>query len=319
MKSAVVTGGAGFIGVHLVNRLYKGGFNVIVLDNLSTGTDSNRKQIESLGSAVQFILSDVSEKWEWQSQVSADWLSNLQYVYHFASPASPNHYQRLSLETMKVNSQGLMHAIEFADHYNAKVIFSSTSEVYGDPGVSPQPESYWGNVNSFGPRSCYDEAKRFGEALIYSSNKRNNTRHGIIRIFNTYGPHMSPNDGRVIINFLKQGLQKEVLTVYGDGSQTRSFCYIDDLIEGIMKYSEKDLTDPLNIGNQEEYQIQEIAEKMQKIFAKTKLDICYLPLPEEDPKQRRPDLTKTLQLLSPWKPVVDLEEGISRTLKWLET
>ena len=272
-----------------------------------------------MGSNLKFIKADVSEPWTWVNQVGTDWLKNLDVVYHFASPASPVHYQKLSLETLAVNSIGLTNAITLADKHAARVIFSSTSEVYGDPDVSPQPESYWGNVNSYGPRSCYDEAKRFGEALIYSSNKRNNTRHGIVRIFNTYGPRMSLNDGRAIINFLKQALQKEDLTVYGDGTQTRSFCYIDDLVEAILKYEEMKIVGPLNIGNQEEIRIIEVAKEIQNIFSKQKLDIRYLPLPSEDPKQRRPDLTITLQKLSPWKPQVNLTEGITKTLAWLQS
>jgi nucleoside-diphosphate-sugar epimerase len=242
----------------------------------------------------------------------------LKYVFHFASPASPPHYQRLGLETMWVNSVGLSLAMTFADQVGARVIFSSTSEIYGDPEISPQPETYWGNVNTLGPRSCYDESKRFGESLIYTYNLKNKTQHGLVRIFNTYGPRMNPNDGRVIINFLVQAMKGEALTVYGSGQQTRSFCYVDDLIEGIMKYAESPLTEPVNIGNDHEFTILEAAETVKKIFSDKKLKIEFQALPKDDPKQRKPDLSKAKKLLAPWSPKVSLAEGLRHVIKWLE-
>lgn len=319
MKSVIVTGAAGFIGTHLTEKLLGLGYEVIGVDNFCTGSEVNKRHLESLKKPFTFFQADISEPWEaWFEKIPHEIRNNLKYVFHFASPASPIHYQRLSLETLKANSIGLERAIQAADRYGAKVVFSSTSEIYGDPQVSPQPEKYWGHVNSFGPRSCYDESKRFGEALIYSSNQKNGTRHGLVRIFNTYGPRMDWNDGRVVINFLKQGLKGSSLTVYGDGTQTRSFCYVDDLVNGILLYAEKDFAEPLNLGNQEEFLVLDLAKKVQNLFAEKKLEINYEPLPAEDPKQRQPDLTKTLQALHPWKPIVNLEEGLALTLKWLK-
>lgn len=318
-KTAIVTGAAGFIGVHLSEKLLRQGYQVIGVDNFCTGNESNKKYLESLNLPFWFYKADVCDDWQgWLSKIPSSVLAELNYVFHFASPASPIHYQKLSLETLKANSIGLEKAIACANQQGARVIFSSTSEVYGDPEVSPQAEDYWGNVNSFGPRSCYDEAKRFGEALIYSSNKRHGTQHGLVRIFNTYGPRMDWNDGRVVINFLKQGLRGEDLTIYGDGTQTRSFCYIDDLVTGVLHYADKGFSVPFNLGNQEEFLVSDVAKKVQKIFPDKKLGIVYQALPSEDPKKRRPDLTQSLRLLQPWKPLVSLDEGLILTLKWLK-
>lgn len=318
MKSVLITGGGGFLGSHLASRFLREGYSLILVDNFCTGLRSNKEIFSQFKDQVQFLEKDVISPWSsWLSEVSADRLRGLKYIFHFASPASPPVYQKLNIETMWVNSLGLENCIQLADQYSAKVVFASTSEIYGDPAISPQPEEYWGNVNSMGPRSCYDEAKRFGEALIYSYNQRNKTRHGLVRIFNTYGPRMNPNDGRVIINLLVQGLQGHDLTVYGDGQQTRSFCYVDDLIAGISQYAEKDLLGPVNIGNPGEFTILELAKTVQKIFSEKKLKIVHLPLPADDPKRRCPDITKAKELLSPWQPKVSLDEGLSRMLEWL--
>lgn len=220
------------------------------------------------------------------SGYSKKFASNLSHVFHFASPASPPHYQRIPLETLWVNSVGLKNSLQFADQFKARLTFASTSEVYGSPSVSPQPESYWGNVNSFGARSCYDEGKRFGEALIFSHNQVHNTQHGLVRIFNTYGPRMNPDDGRVIINFLVQALKGEDLSIYGAGQQTRSFCFVSDLIQGILKYSQTKLTEPVNLGNDQEFTILELATTIQLMFAEKNLKLNFHKLPADDPQQR---------------------------------
>jgi nucleoside-diphosphate-sugar epimerase len=222
VKSALVTGAAGFLGSHLCEKLLREGFNVIGVDNLCTGLRSNIEELNSISQVnFVFIEADVSEPWSWISQIPQAWRDHLEYIFHFASPASPPLYQKLALETIRVNSVGLEKALYFAQKTEARVIFASTSEIYGDPETVPQTESYWGNVNSFGPRSCYDESKRLGEAIIYSFNERHKSKHGLVRIFNTYGPRMNPSDGRVVINFLVHGLKNQNLTVHGDGKQTR--------------------------------------------------------------------------------------------------
>jgi nucleoside-diphosphate-sugar epimerase len=315
MKSAIVTGAAGFLGSHLVEKLIREGFFVLGVDNFSTGSRSNETYLKKSYSSeqFQFVEADVVSDWTWARQIK-----NLEFVFHFASPASPPLYQKLAIETIHVNTIGLENAIKFADLHKARVVFASTSEVYGDPAVSPQPESYWGHVNSFGERSCYDEAKRCGEAIIFSYNARNKTKHGMVRIFNTYGPRMNPHDGRVVINFLVQALKKESLTVYGDGSQTRSFCFVDDLINGIFAYAKTGLNYPVNLGNPNEFTILELAQKVQKQFADSKLQISFMPLPKDDPKQRRPDITIATKILSPWKPTVQLAEGLIAMTNWLK-
>jgi nucleoside-diphosphate-sugar epimerase len=221
------------------------------------------------------------------------------------------------LETMLVNSMGLLEAIRFADSHSARVVFASTSEIYGDPEVHPQPESYRGSVNTVGPRSCYDEAKRFGEALLYTMNLRNGTRHGIIRIFNTYGPRMKPLDGRVVINFLMQGLAGEDLTVYGNGAQTRSFCYVDDLVNGILAFAKSNELGPMNIGNDREFTVLQLAEAVQKLFPEKSLKLRQTDLPVDDPQQRRPDLSLAKSKLK-WQPVVHLDAGLAKMLASLK-
>jgi nucleoside-diphosphate-sugar epimerase len=310
----LITGGGGFLGSHLAEKHLSAGFEVVCVDNFATGLRSNKTYLTGLTGASQrlkFIEADVCKPWEsWSTGLTGDF----ETVFHFASPASPPHYQRLGLETMWVNTVGLANAMEFADSHRGRVVFASTSEIYGDPLVSPQPESYWGNVNTLGPRSCYDEAKRFGESLIFTHNLKHVTRHGMVRIFNTYGPRMNPNDGRVIINFLLQAKEGRPLTIYGSGMQTRSFCFVDDLVAGIMKYAKTDLTEPVNLGNDREFTILEAAETVQKIFSENKLMLDFQELPVDDPKQRRPDLTRAKDLLAPWRPEIGLEEGLRKML-----
>lgn len=315
----LITGGGGFLGSHLAEKYLSYGAYVVCVDNFSTGSHQNKIYLESLPGAKEnllFIESDVVANWDaWTRSLPA----KFDFVFHFASPASPLHYQRLAIETMCVNSVGLSNALSFADERSARLVFASTSEVYGDPEVSPQPESYWGHVNCFGPRSCYDEAKRFGEALIYNHNLKNKTRHGLVRIFNTYGPRMNPNDGRVIINFLIQAQGGGPLTIYGNGNQTRSFCFVDDLIEAIHIYAKMDLTEPINIGNDNEFSIIDAARTVQGIFSDRKLEIEYGPESAGDPKQRRPDLLLAKKALAPWSPKVSLDEGLRKMLKLLST
>lgn len=314
----LVTGGGGFLGSHLAETYLKNGHSVVCVDNFCTGLRSNRTFLEGLSDAqarLQFLEQDVSAPWSsWTHLIPG----KVDLVLHFASPASPPHYQRLGLETMWVNTLGLSEALKFADQNGARVVFASTSEIYGDPEVSPQPETYWGNVNTVGIRSCYDEAKRFGESLIFTHNLQKKTKHGFVRIFNTYGPRMNPADGRVIIQFLVQAMRSEPLSVYGDGKQTRSFCYVDDLVSGIMKYAASDLTVPVNLGNDKEFSILEAAECVRRIFADKKIKIEFHDLPSDDPKRRRPDLTRAKKELSPWTPQVPLESGLKKMLEWLQ-
>lgn len=322
MKNTVlVTGAGGFLGSHLTQHYLELGYRVIGVDNFSSGFKKNKAYLESLPQATNltFVIADVCKTWDWFEKLSIDIKQDLRFVFHFASPASPPIYQQLSLETMWVNSWGLNLALETAQAYGAQVIFASTSEVYGDPGLTPQPESYWGNVNSFGARSCYDEAKRFGEALIYSFNQRHKSNHGLVRIFNTYGPRMNPKDGRVIINFLVQALKNEDLTVYGDGQQSRSFCYVDDLISGISQYAELGLAEPMNIGNPTEFTVLQLAEVVENIFKDKKLKITFHGLPADDPRQRRPDITFAKSKLPTWDPKVNLRQGLDQMIKWLQS
>lgn len=308
---ALVTGAAGFLGYHLCEKLSQNGYSVLGVDDISTGLKSNAQDLAKLGAT--FIEADVSSPWDWAEKFK----ENFDYVFHFASPASPPVYQQMPLKTLAVNSLGLFRALEFATARKARLIFASTSEVYGSPDFSPQPESYWGNVNSYGPRSCYDEAKRFGEALIYSYNQEKKTQHGLVRIFNTYGPRMNPHDGRVIINFLMQLKNKEALTLHGDGSQTRSFCYVDDLIDGIYAYAQTKLTQPVNLGNDKEFSILELAKIVQNMSA-SPLTITKVARPVDDPPQRKPDLTQAKKLLN-WSPKTPLEEGLKKVLATLSS
>ena len=316
LSTIVITGAAGFVGSHLSEHYLNLGCTVIGIDNLLTGTQSNIDLL-SEKSNFHFIKQDVTTSWLKVTDLTDQLkIQNIQYVFHLASPAAPAHYQQYPLETLWANSIGLQNALVFADQHRAKVIFASTSEIYGDPVVSPQNENYWGFVNSFGDRSCYDEAKRFGEALIYTANKTNSKRHGIVRIFNTYGPRMNPSDGRVITNLITQSLLEKDLSIYGKGSQTRSFCFINDLIKALVLYAEKDITVPVNIGNDEEFSINDLAAKILK-KTNSKSQLFYTELPKDDPQHRRPDLTRAKELLSPWKPEVNLDEGLNQMIQWL--
>ncbi len=306
----IVAGAAGFLGSHLCEAHLLQGEEVLGIDNFATGMRETITYLQSKYPRFSFLEKDVSEPW-------GD-LPNHSRVYHFASPASPPHYQRLAVETLWANALGLKSAIHYADKHQARVIFASTSEIYGDPTVSPQPESYWGNVNSYGMRACYDEAKRFCEALLFASNKANNTQHGLVRIFNTYGPRMNPNDGRVIIQFLMQGIENKPLTIYGDGSQTRSFCYVDDLVQGILLYAASDETEPMNLGNDQEFRIDTLATIVQQeLFPEKKLTIHYSPWPADDPRRRCPDLTRAKRILG-WQPTISLREGLEAMKRCLE-
>ncbi len=300
---AVVTGGSGFLGSHLCDRLLAEGWDVLALDNFITGEESN---IAHLKDNLHFQLEckDVNNPFHVVGPVG--------YVFHFASPASPPDYLKFPIETLKVGSLGTMHALDLAFEKNAKFLLASTSECYGDPSVSPQSESYWGNVNPVGPRSVYDEAKRFAEAITMAYHRFYRLDTHIVRIFNTYGPRMRLNDGRALPNFVYQALTGQPITVYGDGKQTRSFCYVSDLIDGIYRLSQSDEHFPTNIGNPMDMTIYEFAQRVLSFFPNAP-QIIYEPLPEDDPKQRRPDITKARKLLN-WVPKVNLEEGLRMTM-----
>lgn len=304
---AVVTGGAGFLGSHLCDHLLAGGWEVLALDNLITGDEGN---LDHLGRNPKFRFErkDVTESIRVPGEVG--------YVFHLASPASPPDYLRFPVETLKVGSIATMNTLELAEAKGAKFLLASTSECYGDPDVSPQSESYWGRVNPVGPRSVYDEAKRFAEAITMAYHRHHGLDTHIVRIFNTYGPRMRLNDGRALPNFVFQALSGQPITVYGDGKQTRSFCYVSDLIEGIYRLSQSDEHFPTNIGNPTELTIYEFAERIRSYFPKAR-PIVHEPLPEDDPKQRRPDITKAKRLLG-WEPKVSLEEGLKYTLDYFK-
>jgi len=303
----VVTGGAGFLGSHLCDYLLTVGWEVLALDNLITGDEGNLGHLRG-NAKFRFERKDVTEAIRVEGEVG--------YVFHLASPASPPDYLKFPLETLKVGSIATMNTLELAQAKGAKFLLASTSECYGDPDVSPQSESYWGRVNPDGPRSVYDEAKRFAEAITMAYHRHHGVDTHIVRIFNTYGPRMRLNDGRALPNFVFQALSGQPITVYGDGKQTRSFCYVSDLIEGIYKLSESDEHFPTNIGNPSELSIYEFAERIRSYFPNA-LPIVHEPLPEDDPKQRRPDITKAKRLLG-WEPKVSLEEGLKYTLDYFK-
>src|SRR6266704_5346394 len=301
----VVTGGAGFLGSHLCDRLIAEGWDVLALDNLITGVDSN---VSHLMKHPKFRVArgDVSNY--------IDVAGPVDYVLHFASPASPVDYLKLPIQTLKVGALGTHKALGLAMAKQARFLLASTSEVYGDPLVHPQPESYWGNVNPVGPRGVYDEAKRFAEALTMAYHRFHQLDTRIVRIFNTYGPRMRPNDGRVVSNFIVQALRGEPLTVYGDGSQTRSFCYVDDLIEGIVRLFERGDADPTNLGNPHEFTVRELAALVLKLTG-SRSEIVERPLPVDDPRVRQPDIGRVRGTLG-WEPKVGLEEGLRRTIDY---
>jgi dTDP-glucose 4,6-dehydratase len=302
MPTSLVTGGAGFLGSHLCEALLRKGHRVICLDNLETGSLANIAQLRD--DAFTFLHHDVSEP------IVID--EPLDVVYHLAALASPIDYMRLPLHSLKTGSYGTHHALGLAKWKRARFLLASTSEVYGDPEVHPQPETYWGNVNPIGPRGVYDEAKRYAEALTMAYHRQQGVDTAIVRIFNTYGPRMRPNDGRAIPNFISQALAEKPLTVYGDGSQTRSFCYVDDLIRGLILLAESGEHLPVNIGNPGEYTILQLAEA---ILAATgsPSQIVFEALPVDDPQVRQPDITRARQILG-WEPEVELDEGLRRTL-----
>ncbi len=299
---AVITGGAGFLGSHLCGYMLDKGWDVLCLDNLVTGSDANVAHLQS-NPKFAFQRKDVSEHIEVAGSVDA--------VLHFASPASPPDYLKLPIETLKVGSLGTHNSLGLAKAKRAKFLMASTSECYGDPDVSPQPETYWGHVNPVGPRSVYDESKRFAEAITMAYHRHHGLDTRIVRIFNTYGPRMRLNDGRALPNFLYQALAGEPITVYGDGKQTRSFCYVSDLIEGIYRLLESGEHEPVNIGNPHEITILEFAERVRDLVG-AKVPIVFRPLPQDDPKQRCPDIAKARRILR-WEPKVNLEEGLQRT------
>jgi len=302
----LVTGGAGFLGSHLCDRLVKDGHEVIALDNLFTGSKRNIAHLRSVP-VFEFIRHDVVEP----ILLEADWVFNL------ACPASPPHYQYNPVKTIKTSVVGTLHMLGLAKRVKARILQASTSEVYGDPLAHPQPESYWGNVNPIGPRSCYDEGKRAAEALMTDYHRQNGVDIRIARIFNTYGPRMAAGDGRVVSNFIVQALQDQPLTVYGDGSQTRSFCYVDDLIDGLvrlMEYDRSDAHEPVNLGNTTELTMNELVANLGRVLGR-KLEVTHEPLPENDPVRRQPDTTRASHRLG-WQPQISLEDGLRQTVEY---
>jgi dTDP-glucose 4,6-dehydratase len=302
MPTAVVTGGAGFLGSHLCDYLVERGFRVVCIDNLDTGSLQNVEHLRA--GNFEFVNHDVTEYIEVEGEVD--------FVYHLAALASPIDYLRMPLHSLKVGSYGTHHALGLAKWKRARFLLASTSEVYGDPQVHPQPETYWGNVNPIGPRGVYDEAKRYGEALTMAYHGQQGVDTAIVRIFNTYGPRMRPNDGRAIPTFVRQALEGKPLTVFGDGSQTRSFCYVDDLIRGLVALAESQEHLPVNLGNPREFTLNELAEAVLRITG-SKSEIIHEALPIDDPQVRQPDITRAQQLLG-WEPTVELEEGLKRML-----
>ncbi len=304
----VVTGGAGFLGSHLCDALVARGDEVVVIDNLVTGSLAN---VEHLFGHERFTLQhhDVSNFVHVAGHVDA--------VMHLASPASPVDFERIPIQILKVGSLGTHNCLGLAKDKGARFFLASTSEVYGDPEVHPQPESYWGNVNPIGPRGVYDEAKRFAEAMTMAYHHHHGVDVRIVRIFNTYGPRLRPDDGRAVSNFVVQALLGKPLTVYGDGSQTRSFCYVEDEVRGFLALLDSDITGPVNIGNPDEFTIRQLAEMVLELTGSAS-EVSFEPLPVDDPVQRRPDITLARQALG-WEPAVELRDGLARTVEWLRT
>ena len=306
-KKILITGGAGFVGSHLCKRLLNEGNEVICLDNYFTGAKSNI--IDLLEHPYfEMVRHDITEPY----------YAEVDEIYNLACPASPVHYQYNPIKTIKTSVMGAINMLGLAKRIKATVLQASTSEVYGDPSIHPQVEEYWGNVNPIGERSCYDEGKRCAESLFVNYHKQNNVDIKIIRIFNTYGPRMHPNDGRVVSNFIVQALKNEDITIYGDGMQTRSFCYVDDLLDGMIRLmnSPKEITGPINIGNPEEFTMLQLAEAIIRLTNSTS-KIIFMPLPSDDPMQRKPDITKAQNILG-WNPSVQLETGLQRTINYFK-
>jgi len=308
MKKILVTGGAGFLGSHLCERLLNDGHDVLCVDNLFTGSKEN---IAHLIQNPYFELM--------RHDVTVPLYVEVDEIYNLACPASPVHYQHDPVQTTKTSVHGAINMLGLAKRLGAKIFQASTSEVYGDPEIHPQPESYWGKVNPIGVRSCYDEGKRCAETLFFDYHRQHNLDIKVVRIFNTYGPRMHPNDGRVVSNFIVQALRGEDITMYGDGSQTRSFCYVDDLIEGFisMMATEKGITGPINLGNPGEFTMLELAEKILKL-TNSSSKLLFMPLPKDDPKQRQPDITLAKQHLD-WTPNIELEEGLTKTINYFKS
>src|SRR6478752_7231969 len=302
MPTCLVTGGSGFLGSHLCDALLAQGHRVICVDNFDTGSLANIAHLR--GKDFVFLHKDVTEPFFIEEQVD--------FVYHFASPASPIDYLRLPLHTLKVGSYGTHHALGLAKLHRARFLTASTSEVYGDPQVHPQPESYWGHVNPIGPRGVYDEAKRYAEALTMAYHRQQGVDTAIVRIFNTYGPRMRPHDGRAIPTFLRQALTDRPITVFGDGSQTRSFCYVSDEIDGLIRLAESGIHNPVNIGNPDEFTLLELAQTVVEVTG-SKSEIVFEALPTDDPQVRQPDISLARELLQ-WEPEVSLREGLERTI-----
>lgn len=303
----LLTGVAGFLGSNLAERLLREGYQVIGVDNFSTGQPRNLLRLQRHAN-FSFLSADVTQPLKMEGPL--DW------VVHMASPASPPRYLRLPIETLLVNAEGTRHLLDLALEKGASFFLASTSEVYGDPLVHPQTEAYWGNVNPVGPRSVYDEGKRYAEALVMAYHRRYGLSIRIARIFNTYGPGMSPEDGRVVSNLIVQALKGNPLTIYGDGSQTRSFCFVDDMVEGFFKLMEVDYPYPINLGNPEEYRISDLALIVKELTGSAS-PIVYQPLPEDDPKQRRPDISLAQKILG-WRPRVQLRQGLLATIAYFK-
>jgi len=305
MKTILVTGGTGFLGSHLCEKLLDLNNYVICLDNNFTGNLQNIAHLRG-NPHFEFIRHDITK----------EIFLEVDEIYHLACPASPKDYQFNSIKTIKTNILGTLNMLGLAKRTGAKILLTSTSEIYGDPKISPQVEEYWGNVNPIGIRSCYDEGKRLAETLMMEYHRNCNVDTRIVRIFNTYGPRLNKNDGRVISNFIVQALEEKPITIYGEGSQTRSFCYVDDLIDGIIKLMDSNYNFPVNIGNPNEITIKEIAEKILKLTG-SKSEIIYKPLPEDDPTKRKPDISKAKTILH-WEPKINLEEGLIKTIQYFK-
>ncbi len=309
MKRILITGGAGFIGSHLCERLLNEGHDVICLDNYFTGSKMN--VLHLVGNPRFEIV---------RHDVTTPYYAEVDEIYNLACPASPIHYQYNPIKTTKTSVMGAINMLGLAKRTRAKILQASTSEVYGDPAIHPQVEEYWGNVNPIGVRSCYDEGKRCAETLFMDYYRQNGVKIKIVRIFNTYGPRMHPNDGRVVSNFIVQALKGKDITIYGEGNQTRSFQYVDDLVEGMIRMmaSPDDFIGPVNIGNPGEFTIRELAEKVIELTG-SRSKLIYEPLPSDDPKQRRPDITLANKMLSGWEPLIHLEEGLIKTIDYFKT
>ena len=306
-KSILVTGGAGFLGSHLCERLLQEGHGVLCVDDFSTGSEKNIAHLQT------------SPRFHWlRHDVTQPLAAEVDEIYNLACPASPVHYQADPVRTLRTSVMGALNLLELARQCRAVILQASTSEVYGDPSVHPQPESYWGNVNPIGVRACYDEGKRCAETLFFDYRRQHGVRTKVVRLFNTYGPRMRPDDGRVVSNFIVQALRGEDITLYGDGEQTRSFCYVDDLIDGFLKAMETpdDFTGPVNIGNPGEFSMRQLAEVVIELTGSSS-KLAYAPLPADDPRQRKPDISVARQALG-WEPKVQLREGLATTIKYFD-